>query len=82
MSLTINEDCINCDVCEDKCPNIAISQGVDIYEIDPKLCTECIGHYDEPQCVVFCPVDCIEKLMEQLGISWQSEYNKQNMEVE
>lgn len=65
MSLKINSDCINCDVCEDKCPNIAISQGVEIYEIDPALCTECIGHYDEPQCVVFCPVDCIEKLEEE-----------------
>ncbi|UTC24620.1 YfhL family 4Fe-4S dicluster ferredoxin [Candidatus Comchoanobacter bicostacola] len=64
MSLKINHDCINCDVCEDKCPNQAISQGVDIYEIDPDLCTECQGHYDEPQCIVFCPVDCIELLKE------------------
>lgn len=64
MALKINEDCINCDVCEDKCPNKAIFQGIEIYEIDPDLCTECKGHYDEPQCMVYCPVDCIEKLME------------------
>ena len=64
MSLKITSDCINCDVCEDKCPNQAISQGIDIYEIDPNLCTECKGHYDEPQCIVFCPVDCIELLKE------------------
>ena len=21
--------------------------------------TECVGHYDEPQCIAVCPVDCI-----------------------
>ena len=61
MSLTITDECINCDVCEPECPNSAISQGDEIYEIDPNLCTECVGHYDEPQCVDVCPVDCIPK---------------------
>lgn len=61
MSLIITDECINCDVCEPECPNSAISQGDEIYEIDPKLCTECVGHYDEPQCVEVCPVDCIPK---------------------
>jgi ferredoxin len=23
------------------------------------LCTQCVGHFDEPQCQVVCPVDCI-----------------------
>ena len=59
MSLKITEDCINCDVCEPECPNGAISQGEEIYVIDPNLCTECVGHYDEPQCQQVCPVDCI-----------------------
>lgn len=59
MALIITEDCINCDVCEPVCPNEAIYQGVEIFEIDPKLCTECIGHFDEPQCVEICPVECI-----------------------
>ena len=59
MSLKITEECINCDVCEPECPNEAIYQGVDIYEIDPKKCTECVGHFDEPQCQQVCPVDCI-----------------------
>ena len=59
MSLLINDECINCDVCEPECPNAAISQGDEIYEIDPNLCTECIGHFDEPQCMEVCPVDCI-----------------------
>ena len=50
---------INCDVCEPECPNGAISQGDEIYIIDPDLCTECVGHYDTSQCVEVCPVDCI-----------------------
>jgi len=61
MSLIITDECINCDVCEPECPNDAISMGDEIYEIDPKLCTECVGHFDEPQCVEVCPVDCIPK---------------------
>ena len=61
MSLLINDECINCDVCEPECPNNAISQGDEIYEIDPNLCTECVGHFNEPQCMEVCPVDCIIK---------------------
>jgi ferredoxin len=61
MSLIITDECINCDVCEPECPNEAITPGEEIYEIDPAKCTECIGHYDEPQCVLVCPVDCIPK---------------------
>ncbi len=59
MSLMITDECINCDVCEPECPNHAISQGEEIYQIDPSLCTQCVGHYDEPQCQQVCPVDCI-----------------------
>lgn len=59
MALLITDECINCDVCEPECPNTAISQGVEIYEIDSGLCTECIGHYHTPQCVEVCPVNCI-----------------------
>lgn len=59
MSLMITDECINCDVCEPECPNGAIFQGQDIYEINPSLCTECVGHFDVPQCVEVCPVDCI-----------------------
>ena len=59
MALKITHECINCDVCEPECPNEAISQGIEIYQIDPDLCTECVGHFDQPQCVAVCPVDCI-----------------------
>lgn len=59
MALMITDECINCDVCEPVCPNDAIYEGEDIYEINPDLCTECVGHFDEPQCVEICPIDCI-----------------------
>ena len=59
MALMITDECINCDVCEPECPNGAIYQGEEIYEIDPSKCTECVGHFDEPQCQQVCPVDCI-----------------------
>ena len=60
MALTITSACINCDVCEPECPNEAISQGDDHYVINPSLCTECVGFFDEPQCVSVCPVECIQ----------------------
>lgn len=59
MALMITDECINCDVCEPECPNGAISQGDEIYEINPDLCTECVGHHETSQCVDVCPVDCI-----------------------
>ena len=61
MSLIITDECINCDVCEPECPNEAIYQGDEIYEIDKDKCTECVGHFDTPQCVEVCPVECIPK---------------------
>lgn len=61
MSLLITDECINCDVCEPVCPNNAIYEGDEIYEINPSLCTECVGHFDVPQCVQICPIDCIPK---------------------
>lgn len=61
MALKITDECINCDVCEPECPNEAISMGPEIYIIDPMKCTECVGHFDTPQCVEVCPVECIPK---------------------
>jgi ferredoxin len=61
MALLINEECINCGACEPECPNQAISAGDERYVIDPDKCTECVGHFDEPQCASVCPVDaCIK----------------------
>jgi len=59
MALRITDQCINCDVCEPVCPNGAISMGEEIYVIDASRCTECVGHFDKPQCQEVCPVDCI-----------------------
>jgi len=59
MALMITDDCINCAVCEPECPNMAIFEGEEIFEIDADRCTECVGHFDEPQCQMVCPVDCI-----------------------
>ena len=59
MALLITDQCINCDVCEPECPNGAIRQGDEYYVIDPMKCTECVGHFDTPQCQEVCPVDCI-----------------------
>jgi ferredoxin len=59
MALKITELCINCDVCEPECPNQAISMGPEFYVIDFRRCTECVGHFDQPQCREVCPVDCI-----------------------
>lgn len=82
MALKITDECINCDVCEPECPNGAISQGEEIYRINPGLCTECVGHYNEPQCVEVCPVDCIKtdpahiETKEQLKEKYQSLISK------
>ncbi len=59
MALFITDECINCDVCEPECPNDAIFMGPEIYEINPALCTECVGHFETQQCVEVCPVECI-----------------------
>ncbi len=61
MAMKITEECINCGACEPECPVSAISEGDEIYVIDPAVCVECKGHYDSPRCVEVCPVDCIVK---------------------
>jgi len=58
MALIIANECIACDACREECPN-AIEENDPIYLIDSDRCTECVGHYDEPQCIAVCPVDCI-----------------------
>ncbi len=55
----ITDECISCGICISECPNDAISEGDLIYVINPDLCTECVGFFDESQCVAACPVDSI-----------------------
>ena len=57
MAYKISDECISCGACETECPNEAISVGESVYEINPNLCTECVGYYDEPQCKTLCPID-------------------------
>ena len=54
----ITEECINCGACEPECPNDAIAMGVEVFEIDPQLCTECVGFHEMESCAAVCPVDC------------------------
>jgi ferredoxin len=58
MATHITTDCINCGACEPECPNEAISEGDEIYVIDPELCTECVGFHDHEACQAVCPVEC------------------------
>src|SRR3989338_3865683 len=58
MATMITNECINCGACEPECTNNAITQGDEIYVIDPLLCTECVGFHDFEACAAVCPVDC------------------------
>ena len=70
MALMITDDCINCDVCEPACPNNAIYFGDTHFLIDPGLCTECVGHFDEPQCaIVFRKIRVMKKHTGNCGTS-------------
>jgi ferredoxin len=60
MSNKITDECISCGACESECPNQAISQGADHFEIDPSKCNECEGK-PEQACKAVCPSDCITK---------------------
>ena len=44
---------------ETKGNHVGDGQGVgdNIYVITHDRCTECVGHFDEPQCAAVCPVD-------------------------
>ena len=61
MALMIKDNCEVCDACILDCPNEAITEGDEIYVIDWEKCTECVGWYEDAQCVEVCPVDCIPK---------------------
>ncbi len=74
MAVKITEECIACNACEAECPNTAIYSAGEPWVIGgeekealsdeltyivPEKCTECIGFYDEPQCVPACPTEAI-----------------------
>ncbi len=78
MALLINEDCVNCGVCEPECPNDAISAGDEYYIIDTVLCTECVGEFDEAQCASVCPTEaCVpDPDNEETKEALQAKYDK------
>ncbi len=57
MALSITDRCVNCYACQDVCPSDAITQGSTQFHIDALACTECTGHYADPQCASICPVE-------------------------
>ena len=61
MSMVILEDCTNCGLCLPECPTESITEGDDIFEIDPATCNECEDQDGGSHCIEVCPVDCIEK---------------------
>jgi ferredoxin len=61
MALKILDTCTACDACVPVCPNEAIAVGEPIYVINALRCTECVGAEEEPQCILVCQPNCIEK---------------------
>ena len=59
MALKISDECISCGACQSECPNDAISEGDNHYEIDSAKCTECGG--DDPKCASVCPTEACVK---------------------
>ena len=56
MAHKITDECIACGACASDCPVEAISEGEEIYVIDPELCTDC------GSCVDVCPVEAIHEV--------------------
>ncbi len=46
-------ECIACGSCAEVCPEDAITEGEEVYQINPEKCTDCGTCEDE------CPVECI-----------------------
>ena len=59
MALMITEECNSCGICVEECPNHAVFEGDPVYVIDADNCTECVGYFDEPNCISICPTDCL-----------------------
>lgn len=53
MAYKITDECVACGTCLSECPVDAISEGDEIYSIDPEKCTSC------GSCAEVCPTDAI-----------------------
>ena len=78
MVVKISDECLLCGACEAECPNKAIGEGPTSYVVNPERCTECVGSYQEPQCVQACPVSAIaidkncQESQDELLARWQA----------
>ncbi len=55
MSYSIRDTCVSCGMCQDVCPQEAISEGELQFEIKAEMCVECGA------CANACPTGSIEK---------------------
>jgi len=53
----ITAECVNCSACERECPVQAITAAADQYVIDPNVCVDCEGYFEEARCKWACPVN-------------------------
>ncbi len=80
MAYKITEDCISCGACQAECPNNAISEGQTCYQVDPDICTECVGAAESSRCAGVCPVEACQpdpakkESREQLLSKWQKQH--------
>lgn len=95
MALLITDDCNSCNACEIECPNNAIYNSGDPWILGSKeypalndehtyiaydKCTECLGFYDEPQCVPVCPTDAIIMDLDRVETKEQLAAKKDNLD--
>lgn len=57
MAYQIIDGCVNCHACLPLCPSEAIIEARPHFMIQPHLCSECEGHYADPQCASICPIE-------------------------
>lgn len=53
MAYTISDECISCGACASECPNEAISEGANHYDINADICIDC------GVCAETCPTGAI-----------------------
>jgi len=57
VAYMITAECVNCSACEQECPVQAITAAADQYVIDPNICVDCDGYFEEARCKWACPVN-------------------------